>query len=79
MSDFYKLYETIQKNLKALEIAAGKNKEQQKKMIAQKIKAYRINKNLTQEEFSKKLSVTKMQTIRGSRRKICRTNSLWIV
>lgn len=43
---------------------AGDNKEKQKIVIAEKIKGYRLEHKLTQEELAKKLDVTKMEIIR---------------
>jgi DNA-binding XRE family transcriptional regulator len=56
------------KQLKEVEIDFGKserkNKEQERNLIAAKIKAYRITHKLTQEELAKKLGLPKLQIIR---------------
>ena len=56
------------KQLREVEIDFGKdehkNKEQEKNLIAAKIKAYRIMHKLTQEELARELELPKLQIIR---------------
>ena len=63
-SNFDELYEQCKKITDELFMAAGEDKEKQKKAIAEKIKSYRIGKKLTQDELAKKLGVSKMEIIR---------------
>lgn len=64
MNKFWEIYKACKKLTDKLEEAAGKDKEKQKKAIAQQIKIYRLGNKLTQDELARKLGVTKMEIIR---------------
>ncbi len=61
---FSELYKELKRVTDKMFEAAGDDKEKQKKVIAEKIKGYRVAYKLTQEDLAKKLGVTKMEIIR---------------
>ena len=63
MSDFNELLSHIQQELKELEEAAGEDQKKWLLVLAEKIKCYRAENKLTQEELAKKLYVSKMAVI----------------
>ncbi len=64
MVKFKELYESVQKQLKELEKAAGDDKKKQMLTIGQKIHFYRIKNKLTQDELARRLGVGRIQVIR---------------
>ena len=66
---FFELYKELQKVTNQMFEMAGDNSEKQKKVIAGKIKGYRLFHKLTQENLANKLRVTKMAIIRWENEK----------
>ena len=61
---FSQLYEQVKKATEDLFVAAGNDRENQKKAIGQAILVYRTGHRITQQDLAEKLGVTKMEIIR---------------